>query len=235
MGIRSFFTLKNKRRMPRWLAWMLAGVMKLYAATIRVRITGHREVLEALAEHPVAFLLWHNRVLSAVCLVPRAILSRCTVMISASRDGEYISTIVRSFGLESVRGSSSRKGGQALLGLLHALKEGRNPVLTLDGPRGPRYTVHPGALALGRIGAVPLVPISLNASRCWQLHSWDRMQIPCPFSRVEIVLGAPIQVPPRQKTASPRQEDEAAADEQQASLLREAMLSLTRDPQEKCP
>ncbi len=228
MGTRSLFTFKNKRHMPRWLAWILAGVMKLYAATIRVKITGHREVLESLPERPVAFTLWHNRVLSAVCLVPRPILSRCTVMISASRDGEYISTIVRRFGLESVRGSSSRKGGQALLGLLHALKEGRCAVLTLDGPRGPRYTVHPGALALGRIGNVPLVPIALNASRCWQMHSWDRMQIPCPFSRVEIVLGEPIPV-------LPRRESSQASEEEELARLREAMLSLTRDPQEKRP
>ncbi|MGN0867817.1 MAG: lysophospholipid acyltransferase family protein [Oligosphaeraceae bacterium] len=228
MGTRSLFTLKNKRHMPRWLAWLLAGVMKLYAATIRVRITGCREVLDTLPEQPVAFLLWHNRVLSAVCLVPRSVLSRCTVMISASRDGEYISTIVRSFGLESVRGSSSRKGGQALLGLLHALKEGRSAVLTLDGPRGPRYTVHPGAVALGRIGAVPLVPIALNASHCWQMHSWDRMQIPWPFSKVEIVLGEPIHVAPRREASPPSEEEEQ-------ERIRDAMLSLIRDPEERRP
>ena len=221
MGIRSLFTLKNKRRMPLWLAWLLAGFMKLYAATIRVTITGHREILETLDERPVAFLLWHNRVVSAVCLVPRSILSRCTVMISASRDGEYISTIVRRFGLESVRGSSSRKGIQALLGLLHALKGGRNAVITLDGPRGPRYAVHPGALVLGRMGAVPLVPISLNAPRCWQLKSCDRMPIPWPFSKVEIVLGEPMVA---------EQGKETEEREAETARLREAMLAVTRDP-----
>ena len=68
-------------------------------------------------------------------------------------------------------------------------------MLTVDGPRGPRYTVHPGAAALALASGAPVVPILVNADSYWQMKSWDRMQIPKPFSRVTLVLGEPLTIP----------------------------------------
>lgn len=219
MSDRRIFTFKNKRRMPKWLAWVLAGVLKLYSCTIRFRILGEEHVVEEmLSGKPVVLALWHNRVIGAVTMIPRKILSRCVVMISASRDGEYISKVVGCMGLESVRGSSSRKGIPALLGLVRALKAGKSPVLTLDGPRGPRYAVHSGAAGLARSAKADLVPISLNATHCWQLHSWDKMQIPWPFSRVDLVVGAPIAC------------GDGRTEEELTDALRRGMAAVTRDP-----
>ncbi len=219
MSDRRIFTFKNKRHMPKWLAWILAGVLKLYSCTLRFRITGEERVVsEMLSGKPVVLALWHNRVIGAVTMIPRKILSRCVVMISASRDGEYISTVVGCLGLESVRGSSSRKGIPALLGLVRALKAGKSPVLTLDGPRGPRYAVHPGAAGLARSAKASLVPIALNATRCWQLHSWDKMQIPCPFCRVDLVVGTPIDC------------GDGRSEEELTDALRRGMEGVTRDP-----
>ena len=203
--------------MPKWLAYVLAAFLKVYSWTFRVRIVDTSGVLEKIGNSPAVFSIWHNRILFVVPIVPRKYLKSCAVMISASRDGEYISTLVRLFGLQSVRGSSSRGGARALLELEQSMTEGLSPILTIDGPRGPRYTVHSGAVVLARGKQAPLVPACVNAKHFWQLKSWDRMQIPWPFTRVEIVLGAPLDIAPEESN------DEANA------RLKDAMLAITRD------
>lgn len=212
------FTFKNKRHMPKALAYLLAGLLKLYAWTLRVHFVDPNGVVKDLADRKgLVLAIWHNRILFSTPTIPRKVLRGCTVMISASRDGEYISTLVRCFGLESVRGSSSRGGTQALLGLEHALDQGYSPILTVDGPRGPKYTVHSGAVALARSHQAPLVPICINARRFWQLKSWDRMQIPKPFTRLDIVFGDALHVAPEE------------SNEDANERLKNALLAITDD------
>ena len=189
------FTFKNKRHLSKPLAWFLAGVLRLYAWTFRVRIEDPHGVLTQLGKCSLVVALWHNRVLFAAPVLPRRYRKWLAVLISASRDGEYISTLVKCFGINSVRGSSSRGGARAMLEMRHAMAEGLSPLLTVDGPRGPRYTVHPGAVALARDGRAPLVPVLFNAKHYWQLHSWDQMQIPWPFTRMTMIVGKPLELP----------------------------------------
>ncbi len=211
------FTFKNKRHLPKPLAWLLAGVLRLYAWTFRVRIEDPHGVLSQMGQRAFAVAIWHNRVLFAAPVLPRRYRKWMTVLISASRDGEYISTLVKCFGLHSVRGSSSRGGARALVELRHKMSQGISPILTVDGPRGPRYIVHPGVVALARDGQVPLVPVVFNARHYWQLHSWDRMQIPWPFTRMTMTIGKPLEL------ASDLPTD--AGCEQ----LRQALTSYTKD------
>ena len=192
---RKIFTFKNKRHMPKFLAWVLAFLLKLYAWTFRVRIVDLDGAIQRASEHRgVVFALWHNRILFSSVLIPKKVLTNCVVLISASRDGEYIATLVKCFGLSSIRGSSSKGGAQALLELGKALSSGTSTALTVDGPRGPKYTVHSGAAVLSRTIGAPIVPIAINAKKYWQLKSWDRMQIPCPFTRIEIVFGKMLNI-----------------------------------------
>ena len=100
------------------------------------------------------------------------------------------------------------------------LNDDMSIVITPDGPRGPRYKVQPGAVLLAEATGVPVIPYSVNAPHRWDLKGWDRTQIPKPFSRVEVVIGHPLHVPPK---LSP--EGRAAACEQ----LLEAMMAITRD------
>ena len=117
------------------------------------------------------------------------------MLISASRDGEYVSTIIRFFGLNVVRGSSSRGGVKAFLEMLGILGQANhNLVLTVDGPRGPMYEPHHGVIGLAQKSGVPIVAVSLNSERHWTLKSWDHMQIPLPFSKVRYVFGKPFYV-----------------------------------------
>ncbi len=215
------FTFKNKRHVPRWLAAIIAGLMRLYAWTIRCKINDPQGILaQAAAGNPVVLTLWHNRIIFAAPLIPLSTRRKGTVLVSASRDGEYISTIIRFFGIQAVRGSSSRGGAQALVELRKKIREGISPVLTVDGPRGPKYTVHAGAAVLGMRCQVPVVPICLNYRLFWQLRSWDKMQIPWPFTSAELTIGEPINLPP--------EADVPAALED----IRVKMLAITRDREE---
>lgn len=212
------FTFKNKRHLPAWLAWLLAGMLRLYAWTFRFRIVDPEGQLARMRSGSAAVLvLWHNRILFAAPLFPRSNRKASSVLISASRDGEYISTLIKCFGIKSVRGSSSRGGARALVELSHELKNSRSVMLTVDGPRGPRYQPHPGAAALGLKCRVPVIPVAINASHYWQLRSWDKMQIPWPFTRVELVVGSEIDIS--------ESADAAAAAEQ----IRTGLMSVTRD------
>jgi lysophospholipid acyltransferase (LPLAT)-like uncharacterized protein len=220
---RRIFTLKNKRRMPGWLAWLFAVLVKLIGRTYRVRVRDDAGLLTDTCPWPVVFALWHNRLLFLAGCFPRDLRRRSAVLISASRDGEYASSFIRHFDMGVVRGSSSRRAVGALRELMRTLSEGTAVVLTLDGPRGPRYDIHHGALALAFRCGVPIVPISLNAPRRKELRSWDRTQIPLPFSRVELCVGSPVRF---DDLAGDSDSDWRALAERR---LREAMSAVTDD------
>jgi len=116
-------------------------------------------------------------------------------MSSNSYDGEYMGRIIRKFGFVAVKGSSTRNAVRALLGLRRALQEGWTVAFTLDGPRGPRYKVKPGPVALARSSGVPLTMFHMAVERAWVLSTWDRLIIPKPFSRVLMRFGKLIPVP----------------------------------------
>jgi lysophospholipid acyltransferase (LPLAT)-like uncharacterized protein len=99
------------------------------------------------------------------------------------------------FGVEQVRGSSSRRGPQALLELSGRGKLGYDLAVTPDGPRGPRYVVQKGVIALAQVTGLPIIPVTCNTRRKICLKSWDGFQIPLPFSRCELILNEAIHVP----------------------------------------
>lgn len=214
---KGIFTLKNKRRMPTWLAGVLAYIFKLISLTYRVRVVDEEGWFEKQQPWPVVVSLWHNRILFIASLVRRQLLERMSVLISASRDGEYVSAFIRFFGLGVVRGSSSRGGVQALLGLFHEIRDGRSVILTIDGPRGPKYTVHPGAVILAQKMDLFVVPVSVNAKHYWQVKSWDNTQIPVPFSTVTLVCGHPFKLPKEMRLEMAKQ------------LIHDKMMEITED------
>jgi len=116
-------------------------------------------------------------------------------MVSKSFDGEWIAGIIKRLGYRVFRGSASRDGARALLEIIRGGKV-CDLALTVDGSRGPAEKVKAGAIFLASNSGLPLVPISCVSPRSWRLKSWDRFIIPKPFSRVEIVMGKHIVVPP---------------------------------------
>ena len=212
-GRRRFFTLKNKRHMPKWIAFLAACLVRLWTWTLRVEVVDPHGFLnpDRVGERIAA--IWHNRLLFAAPLAPQRLRRNASVLISASRDGEYVSTFIRFFDVGVVRGSSSRGGVKAFLEMLEVLRHpNQTVVLTVDGPRGPMYQPHHGIIGLAQKSGVPIVPISINANHRWNLKSWDRMQIPWPFSKVRFVFGQPFSVA-----------DDADMDEALERLKRELM------------
>jgi len=196
--------------------WLLARAL---LATIRVRRLGPAQgALEGAVPGPGIYAFWHGRQLALVKAIP---VKGLVVLTSLSRDGELQSRILRRFGLEVVRGSSSRGGLGGLLALGRGLKAGRSVGMAVDGPRGPVYSAKPGAVALASRTATPIIPLGACFQKRWELtRAWDRFQIPKPFTIAWVALGAPIHIPTR---LSP-QELQEKVEELNASLL-----ALTRE------
>lgn len=185
------FTLRQ-RIILRMIIWAGSWVIRLLGCTLRVSVSREDGAPETIDQRPLIASFWH------ACQIPATYLFRgfgIRVMSSNSYDGEYMGRIIRKFGFVAVKGSSSRNAVRALLGLRRALDEGWTVAFTLDGPRGPRYKVKPGPVALGRSSGVPLAMFHIAVEKAWVLNTWDRLIIPRPFSRALIRLGKKIHVP----------------------------------------
>lgn len=167
--------------------------IRLLGPTLRVCISREEGAQQTIDQRPTVASFWH------ACQIPATYIFRdlgIRVMSSNSYDGEYMGRIIRRFGFVAVKGSSSRNAVRALLGLRRALEEGWTVAFTLDGPRGPRYKVKPGPVALARSSGVPMTMFHMAVDRAWVLNTWDRLIIPKPFSRVLLRIGKLIVVPP---------------------------------------
>ncbi|MCP5538348.1 MAG: lysophospholipid acyltransferase family protein [Akkermansiaceae bacterium] len=178
---------------------MVAALMRLVGLTLRYRVDDpHGQKAKAPAGVPVIWIFWHNCLFSAPLTKKKFSGSApASALASASRDGAVIESVVASFGVKTVRGSSSRRGVAALIALKKALKAGEQLFVTPDGPRGPRYHLQPGVVKLGQSSGAPIVPVRFYHTSSWRLKSWDRFHIPKPFSKVVITLGEAIRIPPR--------------------------------------
>jgi hypothetical protein len=185
---------RNIRSLSGWVASLLAGLLRLYTCTLRVKVIDESGLFERCGKSPAVLALWHNRLLLAAPNCPLKLRKVLLPLISASRDGGYISDILEKFSYVSIRGSSSKYGARALVEMEQVLAENKMLVLTIDGPRGPKYTVHPGAVALAQKTHADLIPVVSNSRHHWTLKSWDRLQIPWPFTYVELIFCAPLPV-----------------------------------------
>ena len=112
-------------------------------------------------------------------------------LISPSVDGELGAMMVRRFGGHVIRGSSTHTGARALRDYYQALvRDDISPVITPDGPRGPRFKFKPGAILLAQMSGRPMLPMAYAASRAW-LVKWDKFVVPAPLARISIALGSP--------------------------------------------
>ena len=82
-----------------------------------------------------------------------------------------------------------------MLQLVRDMERGKPAGFTLDGPRGPARAAQPGAIWLAQRTGNPVLPFHLEASSHWTMKSWDRTQVPKPFSTVSLVIGDPMEVP----------------------------------------
>jgi lysophospholipid acyltransferase (LPLAT)-like uncharacterized protein len=183
--------------MRRLLVWLSAAVIRLVGRTLRVTVEDGAQILHRPDHPPVIIAFWHNRIGLFAYLYERYAPERVVyTFISMSRDGQYIAEIAERFGVKALRGSSSRKGMRAALGAVRAARDAHADLaITPDGPRGPRYQIQPGLLRLAQTTGRPIVTVTYHLGWKIELKSWDRFQVPLPFSTCRLLTRGPIPVP----------------------------------------
>ncbi len=169
-------------------------IVKIISSTYRIRIINpeiERDILKR--GHIPIYASWHQRFFSGITFF--ASRKPISIMISQSKDGELISRIVNVLGYYPVRGSSSKRGRQALGEIQKLVQEGYKVGHIVDGPRGPLGIVKPGLLLIARASGMPIVPVITSAEKKWVFNSWDRFMVPKPFSRVIIRFSDEIRIP----------------------------------------
>ena len=185
--------------LQRFGARLVFILLRTLALTIRFNWNGSSHMINRPPAGPMIFCIWHNRL--GLCMEayrkfntvsPR---QGMAAMVSASKDGGFLAAILDCFRVQPVRGSSSRRGPQALLELTSWAERGLDLAITPDGPRGPCYQVQDGVMALAQLTGLPIVPFSCHVTWKIRLKSWDKFQIPLPFTRCEMNAGEPIFIP----------------------------------------
>jgi lysophospholipid acyltransferase (LPLAT)-like uncharacterized protein len=183
----------------RLVAWLVFGLSRALTLTLRYRWEDRSGFFERPPAGQAIYAVWHNRL--ALCLEAYFHYARrrnrtagLAALVSASRDGALLAAILERFGVLPVRGSSSRRGGQALVELVSWAERGYDLAITPDGPRGPRYLVQEGVIALAQLTGLPILPAGYRLNWKLQLNSWDGFLVPLPFARCHFVIGRPVLV-----------------------------------------
>ena len=209
---------------------VLAVVPRLVWALVRVAgLTWRYEVIAEDGVTPVVFgqkagpeiyCFWHQCVLPCTMYFRR---SNAVILISRSFDGELITRILKMFGFDAVRGSSSRGAREGLMGLRQVIGSGRTAIFTADGPRGPIYETKMGPVKLAQMSGAPIGAFHLEPEHAWRMRSWDRFLVPKPFTRICVSWAkwtrVPADLPPDQFEGK-RQELNAAIERARMNALR---------------
>lgn len=186
---------RSVQKLPTWIFWFPARLLQLLLHTLyRVKIDDPTDYVHT--RQGCVGVAWHNRLCFFAAIFPKVARVRTVAVVSASRDGQYIADLISHLGLKSLRGSSSKRGAHALLEAFRAVRDGYNVAFTPDGPRGPKYKMKLGPILLASQTGAEIQPMAINASRYWQIRSWDNFQIPKPGATLTLVMGKGIPIPP---------------------------------------
>jgi lysophospholipid acyltransferase (LPLAT)-like uncharacterized protein len=214
---------------PKWhqrlAAALVYALIRVLAATLRFRMNDLSGYFSDVPQEKIIFAVWHNRLSLSLILYRRYIARRdrnrrLVALVSASRDGGLLTGIMEQFSVQTVRGSSSRRGPQALREMVSWGRRGHDLAITPDGPRGPCYIVQEGVISTAQLTGLPIVPVSYHLNWKIRLKSWDRFQIPMPFARCEITVGEFLRVP---------RETDATGREELRKRLEAGMRAITHD------
>ena len=181
------------------VVWALLWIVGLTWRFEVIAEDGVVPVLFGQKPGPEIYCFWHQ------CVIPCTLYfrhSRAVILISRSFDGELITRILKMFGFDAVRGSSSRGAREGLLGLKNVIETGRTAIFTADGPRGPIYQTKMGPIKLAQTTGAPIGAFHLQPESAWVINSWDRFLVPKPFTRIIVSWAqwtrVPTNTPPEQ-------------------------------------
>lgn len=182
----TIYRLSNWQRL---LFWPVALGIHAWCRTWRMRLDDDSRQLLDRTGSPRLILVWHNRSFLSPEVFRRAFHpERIHCLISPSRAAAWEVALFDTFRLRSVRGSSSRRGVQAMRELVRALRNGMDVGISPDGPSGPACVVQPGAVRLARMAKAPLILCQSQCRQAVRLGTWDRHLIPLPFARLDITI-----------------------------------------------
>ncbi|MBR6673397.1 MAG: lysophospholipid acyltransferase family protein [Mailhella sp.] len=175
---------------PALTSFLLVNIYQAICSTLRIEEV-NREVVDAAHARGerLIFCLWHDELFS---LIPVARHLKVVAIVSPSKDGDYLERILASNNVGAVRGSSTRGGVRALLSLARMMKsEQVHACITIDGPAGPRHVAKEGGLFLANRTGGRIIPVRISMKNSFKAPTWDKFQIPLPFSKVVIRFGEP--------------------------------------------
>ncbi|HEY9072289.1 MAG TPA: lysophospholipid acyltransferase family protein [Candidatus Ozemobacteraceae bacterium] len=173
---------------------LAALFVRTWSGTVRLeRFGSEREAAAKRSGRPLLYVAWHgSQVVPLFAFSNRGIL----IMTSLSRDGDIQTMSMSCLGYRTLRGSSSRGGAKALLGMIREMNRGIDASLMVDGPRGPYHVAKPGAVLLAQKSRALVLPVGVGYDRVIRLNNWDRFEIPIPFSRVVVATGEAFEIGP---------------------------------------
>ena len=116
------------------------------------------------------------------------------VIVSDHRDGKTIRKVIKYLGIGSIVGSSTRGGVKALVNAIKTINEGVDVAITPDGPKGPKYQVANGIVAIAQKTGCDILTCKVIASKYWQFNSWDNFMVPKLFGKIDFYIGEPFNV-----------------------------------------
>jgi len=197
----------------RVLGWVGYWIVRLIGGSLRWEVHGWEnwEAGEKLGKHQV-YTFWHREIFAATWFWRKR---GIVVMSGYNFDARSTAEVIQRHGYEIARGSASRGAARALVGMVRAVQRGHDAAFTIDGPRGPRHVAKPGAVMLAKATGAAILCFHIRPQRSWTFEkSWDRTEIPRPFSRAAILIAPPIFVP------------QNASDAEQAAKLQEVQATL---------
>ncbi len=183
-------TLGKKKSL--WLRGLLKGI-ETWLSSCRPTIEAHprsarlfdlnQQVIVALWHSTLIYCLFHFKTFPAA------------IMVSASKDGEWVARALRIWGQYPVRGSRLKGGIMAIREMTRLIdRQAVSAGIVADGSKGPPYVAQKGAVVLARNTGLPIVPVGMAARPAYHFKTWDRLLLPLPFSKVAVVYGPPLYV-----------------------------------------
>lgn len=194
---------------------VIAFGMVILRWTCRIRMHNDPRVALKADGIPYVYSVLHAQQLGAATCGHRG----TAAMVSQSQDGALVALGLKLVGIIPIRGSSQSRGRDhgglaALNNLIDHVRGGGPAYLAVDGPRGPRNRVHKGIAVLSRQANAAVINVVVVASRRWIIkRSWDRIQIPYPFCRIDIYFDAPLQPQAGESAETYRRRIEASLNE----------------------
>jgi lysophospholipid acyltransferase (LPLAT)-like uncharacterized protein len=195
------------------LGWLAAWVVRLIGSSLHWEVHGWERWESGRASAGcLVHAFWHSEIFASTWFWRNR---RIVVMSGYNFDARFTASVIQKFGYEIARGSASRGAARAMVNMVRAMQRGQDTAFTIDGPRGPRHVAKAGAVMVAKATGAPIICFHIRPARAWVFRkSWDRTEIPRPFSRAAIFIAPPIVVA------------QNASDDEQAAKLTEVQVTL---------